>query len=1107
MFSLTTFAQHSVSGVVGDKNESLSGVNVFVKGTTRGVMSDAGGKYEIEVSGNSDVLVFSFVGYTQQEITVGSRQVIDVTLTEEAENLDEVVVVGYGAQKKVSLTGSVATVSAKDIRNIPVSNLSNALAGRLSGVTIKQSGGGRPGNSSDIVIRARGTWNSTSPLYVIDGIVKTATEFNLLSASDVESISVLKDASTTAIYGSRASNGVILVQTKRGQVGRAVISYSGSVNMGTDFTVMPRRETAAQAMTWSNDRAREVDLDPNSRDIPYQPDGIRYWPSVYRSDNGKVINSNVFTPDEEEYYKANGYDLMDDAWQTPITSTHSVSVSGGTDKIRYYVSGNYYDETGVFKILSYKKFSVRGNIEADIAHGLKAGLQINLNNSTNVGPSDMSATSNPDYDRTLGAMFNTVMMSSPFIPAKVDGKYIGFGNNSGGDNILAIFEGANGNTTHQYRDNEYTATLEWDVPWIKGLNLKTTFNQFFKNTFGKTWQTPYPVYTLNIEGENNHIVTREFADGPFVTGYPQLGEAHGHESSYQWNGIVSYNNTFAERHELGLMLGFEQYEKFDESFSASMTNFDLYKPYFGFGPSNKSYYGIGGGGGETARLSYFGRLNYAFDSRYLFEFSFRRDACVKFDPRYRWGFFPSASAAWRISEESFFKENISFINQLKLRASYGLTGNDGGNDVSGWQWLDNASRQGGMYYGGSSTEGGVAIGAISNPYITWEKSDNLDLGIDIGILDNMFTLSGNYFYRNTYDILGSQTGNLPDTFGADLASSNYGKVNSFGIEVELGFNKRLSKDIDFWARGNFGWADNKLVEWAETGIPSHLSRIGKNWDRSFGFVSDGIIWDMTPNGDGTYNITTSTGSEYLVNHDYAAGRGSGYDIEAHNALAMRPGYVFIKDIGSSYVDEEKNTIYSSTPDGKLEDGFADKTWIVDHINPPYNYGLLLGGSWKGLSLEVFVQGTGGNMGGLLGTTKDSPFEASYGFWSEDHFSFVNNPRSQWPLPTYASGFYTVGGDSGNIHSIWLRDATFIRLKTVSISYQFDQKLVSKIGLNGARIYVTGNNLGFLYNPLKEYDPEVVESNNKLSGFQGGSISGMNKYPLLRSFTVGVEISF
>jgi TonB-linked SusC/RagA family outer membrane protein len=1101
-------APKAITGsVVDDLGEPVIGANIKEKGVaSNGTITDIDGKFSLSVSQGA-TLVVSYIGYVTQEIAVRNQSILKITLAEDSQALDEVVIIGYGTQKKVSLTGSVATMKSDDIRDVSTSNLSNALAGRLTGVTIKQSSGGRPGNTSEIVVRARGTWNNTSPLYVIDGVSKSADEFNLLNPGDIESLSVLKDASTSAIYGSRAANGVILVTTKKGQKGRPSITYSGSVSAATDFAVMPRRETASQRITWINDRRREVDVNPNSLTVPYNADGYRYWPTIYRED-GSLIGAGVFSPDEEEYYKTHEYDIMDDAWHTPVTNAHSLTLSGGTDNISYFMAGNYYDETGAFKSLSNRKYSIRGNVQAEITHGLKAALLVSVNNMENSGPPGAS-TPGDEADAIIENLFYQLLSASRMAPAKVDGKYIGPGNNLTGTNVLAVFDGAGGMGKYLYRNSDYTAILEWDVPWVKGLNLKASFNQLLINKFEKTWTTPYTAHQLRVEGANSHIITREFNGSSVLLGgtKPSLSEMHKHSSEYQLNGIVSYYNTFAKKHELGLMFGFEQSEKFEEAFDAWMTDFELSKPYFMFGPSDKNFYGINGSGSESARLSYFGRLNYAFDSRYLFEFSFRRDASVKFDPKYRWGFFPSASVAWRISEESFFKDHISFINQLKLRSSYGLTGND---DVGSWQWLDGVNRDGGMYYGGTATGGGVSIGSISNPRITWEKSRSFDAGLDVGILGNMFTLGGNYFFRHTYDILGSQTGNLPSTFGGSLADSNYGVVNSFGIEVELGFNKQLTKDISIWTRGNFGWADNRLIEWAETGVPPHLSRIGKNWDRAYGWDTDGIIWDMTPNGDGTYNITTSTGGKYVVNHDYATGRGATYDIEAQSSVAMRPGFIFMRDIGSQQSDEEGNTVYSSTPDGIINEGFADKAWIVDHINPPYNYGLLLGGGWKGLSLEVFLQGTAGNMACVNHpfSSNGDWFGSSLGYWSDDHFSYVNNPHGEMPFPSNFGGYYTMGVGAGNILTFWMRDASFVRLKMASLAYEFDKKLISKIGLSSARIHVTGNNLAMLYNPLKDFDPEVATSTNRLTGYEGNAAyTGIAYYPLMRTFTVGIDIGF
>jgi hypothetical protein len=377
----------------------------------------------------------------------------------------------------------------------------------------------------------------------------------------------------------------------------------------------------------------------------------------------------------------------------------------------------------------------------------------------------------------------------------------------------------------------------------------------------------------------------------------------------------------------------------------------------------------------------------------------------------------------------------------------------------------------------------------------------------------MFTLSGGYFFRHTYDILGSQTENLPDTFGGTLADSNYGKVNSYGFDVELTFNKQLTRDVSLWARGNFGWAGNKLVEWAEAGVPSHLSRIGKNWDRNYGYVSDGIIWEMTPNGDGTYNILTSNGNRYLVNHDYATRyRGVSHDIEAQSELAMRPGFVFIRDIGSQTTDAEGNTVYSDTPDGYVNSGLADQTWVVEHVNPPYNYGLLLGASWKGFSAEIFLQGLAGNKVNIqhpYDMNSDEWISSVSGYWTKDHFSYESNPKGTMPMPGNFSGFYIINeGPEGNNHSFWMRDASFIRLKMASLAYTFDPKLIGKLGLSSARIHLTGNNLALLYSPLKEHDPELAIASNSLYGFTSAWITtAVGTYPLIRNFTFGLDITF
>jgi TonB-linked SusC/RagA family outer membrane protein len=1089
-----------IGTVTDSQGEAIIGANVIEKGVTNnGAITDINGKFTLTVSPNA-TLVISYIGYKGQEIAVGNQTNLQITLLESSQGLDEVVVVAYGVQKKASLTGSVASIKGEQLQNVPTSNLTNALAGKLGGVTIAQNSGGRPGNSSELTIRARGTWNSTAPLYVIDGVVRDAEAFNVLDANVVESISVLKDASAASIYGSRAANGVILVQTKKGQSGQAVVSYSGSVGV-SNFALLPERESTMQHIMFTNDYYREYDgtmpIDPRT---PYSEKwGTRYYPNTYKNgvnaDDG-YFSTNIFTDDEIEYYKnpANQHNLLDEAWKTPISTNHAVNISGGTDKVTYFAGATYYNETGAFKSLDYTKYSIRGNMEAKLAKGLTAGLAINTSNSTDNGPYGQG--------RDLKGLFNRFVRASTLIPATVDGKYIGMGSSMTNDNPIAIADGANGFYKNRIWNTEYTASLQYEIPGIKGLSVKALYNKYIRQDYGKEYSKPYDVYQLLKVGAHQHIVVDERMSSVTKGGKASLSESHSTNDYYQLNGFINYNHTFG-KHDIGAMLGFEQSESAGEGFGAVKSNYDLNNlPYFNFGPTDKQYYNVTGEAWEDARLSYIGRFNYGYDNRYLLEFSFRRDASVKFDANHRWGFFPSGSAAWRISEESFFKEKVSAINNLKLRGSVGLTGNDA---VGSWQYMDMVNVPAtGAYYGGTARSYGAAIGSIANPYITWEKSLNYNGGLDAGILNNMFTLGFDYFFRHTYDILGPQTNEIPDTFGATLADSNYGIVDSWGYELELGFNKQINKDIALYARGNFGFSDNKIVEWAETGVPAHLSKIGKNWDRRAGYIANELVTKVVDNGNGTYTIN----DKYTASKGYYEKTSAAYD-----AILLRPGNVFYTDLGSSAgVDANGNKIYSTTPDGKISNDDADKTWIIDRYNPPYNFGLLLGGSWKGFSLEVFFQGLAGHK-----TVISSPDAASYGwsdsnwtFWSEDHFSMESYPNGKMPSPTNMAGLNMassiINSSTENI-SFWVRDASFVRLKNVTLSYDINKKLLSKAGISLAKVYVTGNNLALLYNPLKYFDPELAGSYNNPDPNAATPGTGMDSYPLMRTFTFGVNFSF
>ena len=1156
LLMLATFnlnAQQSVTGVVSDASGALSGVNVTLKGSNVGVLSDADGKYSIRIPDNSAVLVFSLMGYSTQEIAVGSRTVINVILEEEAQEIDEVVVVGYGKKKKVDLAGSVATMNASDIQTVPVSSLSNALAGRLTGVNVRSGSGGKPGTSSEIVVGARGTWNNTGPLYVIDGVVRDGDDFNMLSSSDIEAFSVLKDASAAAIYGARAANGVFLVTTKKGKEGKPMISYSGSYTIG-EPAFMPEHETFEQRHRIALATQFEMN-NPRPAGEWITPDGYnpRYTSQYDPAAANGYISTNVFSDEAYEYYKNHQYDRLQEVYRTPVTQTHSLNVSGGNKNVKYYIGGNYYNETGMFKAVEYKKHSVRSNVDAKITKHLTASLSINLSNDNNQNALNDAGDV---LDDRMSSVYHNLLRSTRLAPGIVNGKYIkrdlstsvsstvGTENNDGNTSYAAWANGDAGIMKYQRWFMEYTAALNWEIPWVKGLTAKATYNRYTRHNYQRSEPKQYEVYAL-LRGDNpdsefakaggvdplGNIVVPEL--GAHATrGTLKIMQKDAWTNTYQFNTQIAYDSTFG-KHAIEGLLVYEQTESRNEWVEGSRPNLSVPSlPFLNMGgessadKTSTSYYAKGSGG-ESGRISYVGRFGYTYDKRYQASFSFRQDLSSIFGPttKQRKGFFPAGNVYWRVSEESFVKDNVPWLNNLKLRGSVGLTGNDA---VDAFQYLNNASfTAGGMYWGGNNIGQGISFSSIGNPSITWEKSLNYNAGLDIGVF-HMFNLSANLWKKHTYDILGSQNSEIPDTFGGKIAFSNYGIVDSYGFDLEIDFNKKIGKDASVWARGNFGWADNKLIEYAEAGTFPHLSKIGKNYDRFPTWKSDGIVWEMRQQMDASgnqvtrdyndgkgpqpmYIVKTSTGNTYVIPKNYVI-HDAGRAIDGGGTNNLRPGCVFPVDLGG--MDADGNI---TGPDGHYDESTpADKTWGIDRLNPTVNYGLTLGGSWKGVSLEVFVQGSAGNQNYIKfqNMASRSWDGVSWGFWSSDMYSAVLNPTGT--LPMMVNGPSEANGSS----DFWVRDASFLRLKNVTLAYDLPKSLLSKVMISSAKVFVSAQNLCFLYNAFKYFDPEMTGEKPKDSDFYNDPASpplattssttpnsGVMNYPLMRTVTFGLTLSF
>ncbi|MDR3268810.1 MAG: TonB-dependent receptor [Tannerella sp.] len=1015
--------------VVDERGEPVAGANIMEKGIVNGTVTDVDGKFHLNVPPKA-TLVVSFIGYVTQEVAIGNQTHLNITLKEDSKLLDEVVVVGYGTQKKVNLTGSVATINSADIQGVPSSNLSNALSGRLAGVSISGSDGGRPGNTSSISIRAKGSWNNTDPLYVIDGVVRDKFAFDGLDANDVENLSILKDASA-AIYGSRAANGVVLVTTKKGKEGKPVISYTGSVGT-TGITQMATYMNAYDQALFINDALRTSGQDENA--------------------------STWYADDELEYYKTHNYNWYDEAHRDPILTQHSVNVSGGNNYVRYYVGGNYYNETGAFDNMNYRKYALRANIEANITKDLMVTMGLTSDNRDDLKP----YWRNDGGNDTLMDLWNLMLVySSSFFPAYVDGKPIG---KSGylNQHPMEVISPETGYIRRRYSNTEANIALSYNVPFVKGLNLKVLYDNYGRQAFTKEFDVPYKIYEPRTGGTHNNIVYPELTGESYWASNVNdlLNERYDRDNSYQFNAFINYNNRFGD-HEVGAVLLYEQSEGTADWFRAQTKFFQTYTlDQLNAGSQSPADFSVQGSGTENGRQSYAGRLNYGYADKYLLELSARYDGSVRFAPSERWGFFPSATAAWRISEENFFKENVRFINYLKLRASAGLMGNDA---VGGWQWMQEYTFDKGAEY--ASSANGLKPGVIANPYITWEKSMNYNFGLDAGFLQNRLTASLNGWFKHTYDILGSRVSTLPDTFGGNMPAENYGVVDSKGYEIELAYTDQID-NITYRVGGNLGYGVNKVVtkDQAEN-IRAYQSEIGYSTDRSMGFIFTDII-------------RTQADLDALP---------AGYTI---NGETPKLGMLNYKDLRG-----EPGTDNPDQPDGKITG--ADNDFIINHMTAPVSYGFFIGATWKNWNLDLFFQGVANNqiMDRLRLTRGTTRVTKPYGFWT-DHWT-PENTDAQYPR--VEPGTWYIYPES----SFWVYDGSFLRLKNVNLSYTLPKSMLAKAGIGQAKIFFNGTNLFLLEDHVKHFDPELGDTNTSPTP----NAENIRRYPPTKSYSLGINLSF
>lgn len=1028
LMTLTSFAQQiTVNGVVLDETDTpLIGATIQVKNTQKGVITDFDGKFSIKANSNA-TLVVSYIGYQNQEIKLKGQKNLNLKLIPDNAMLDEVVVVGYGSMKKSDLTGSVSSVAAKSIEGFKTGSVVEALGGQIAGVQITQSDG-TPGSGFDIKIRGIGTVNGdSSPLFIVDGF--EVSDIDYLANSDIESIEVLKDASAAAIYGARAANGVVLVTTKSGKEGKPVISYNGSASY--------------------RDIAKKLDLLS-----PYEFVGLqmeinptKYATSYYQEGNDKEGNPYTFQT-IDDYLNEPGVDWQNEAFKPTWSQNHDFSISGGTKETKYAASFSHFDENGIFTNSGYKKNAGKLRINQKINKSITFDATMNYANTVKdgIGTSGTGGTlnvlSNLLRARPTGgnSISNEDLLNSVFDP-------------------LEISENQTYSQINPIKQAEAVNNRRQAELW--GINASMTI-QLIKNLTFKTAATYNTTNTRNdiFYGENSSQAYR--SGGTY--GSTQM------QKDLRWSNsnTLTYRKKINKKNSFDVMLGHEFSFRSSELLYGQAKDFpfdDLGNDNLGLGATPSR---VSTSRSDKRLLSFFARGNYNFDNRYLFTATIRADGSTVFSTKNKWGYFPSFSAAWRISEEKFMK-NITPISNMKLRFGWGTVGND---RITNYLSMDLYTES--KYGVGNKQVTTLSPKQLANSNLKWEGSTTANLGVDLGFFENRLNLTADFFIKNTKDLLLAQ--NLAHVTGFDSQWQNIGKIQNKGIELNItssniqtrGFLWQTSLNISFIENTLKSLQDGTVAMYSATRFNSnftgydYVARVGSALGQIYGYAFDGVYqtsdFNMTPDG----KMILKPGIP---------------DMSEHAGRTVEPGMVKYKDIDG---------------DGVITT--ADRTVIGNGL-PKWYGGITNTFNYKNIDLSFMFQFNYGN--DVYNATR------MFNTQSQDERSNqLAEVADRW-TPTHASNRVpsAKGYVKYELYSRFIEDGSFLRLKNITLGYTFPNKWTRKAYISRLRVYGTAQNL-FCLTKYSGYDPEVnMKSSPLMPGFDWGA------YPKSKVFTFGVEVQF
>ena len=1011
--------QVNVNGIVKDATgETVIGASVMVKGTKTGTVTDFDGKFHVECTPGA-TLVISYIGYQTQEVKAADG--MNVVLQEAANDLNEVVVTGYTTQRKADLTGAISVVSVDDIAKQNENNPIKALQGRVPGMNI--SADGSPSGTATVRIRGIGTLNNNDPLYIVDGI-PTKAGMHELNGNDIESIQVLKDAASASIYGSRAANGVIIITTKKGKEGKIKVDFDGSIAVSTyahKMKVLNAKEYG-QVMwqAYVNDG-----MDPNTNGLGYRYD----W--GYNAQGTPVLNGVSMKKylDDAGTTPAADTDWFDETTRTGVIQQYNVSVSNGSDKGSSFFSLGYYKNLGIIKTSDFNRFSARMNTEYKLLKNkmLTVGEHFTLNRTSEV--------------QAPGGFLQNVLQFNPSLPIYTeDGNYAGpVGGYPDRYNPVAVLE--------RNKDNRYTYWRMFGDAYLnlnpfKGFNIRTTFGLDYSQKQQRFFT--YPVTEGNVANNKNGVEAKQE-----------------HWSKWMWNAVATYNMELG-KNRIDLMAGMELNRQDDIYFSGYKEGFSILNPDYMWpdaGTTNPQAYG---GGSGYSLVSFFGKANYNYADKYMASFTIRRDGSSRFGKNNRYATFPSVSAGWRINQENFLKK-ASWIDDLKIRASWGQTGNQEIDNlarytlyVSNYGVNENGGQSYGTSYdiagtnGGSTLPSGFKRNQIGNDNIKWETTTQTDLGFDFAFFRN--TLYGNFdwYFKKTKDILV----NMPGIAVMGEGSSqwiNAGEMENRGFEFNIGYRNQTHFGLKYDVTANISSYRNKITALPTTvaangtfGGNGVKSVIGHPMGAQVGYVADGIFKSQ----------------EEIDNHATQEGAGL--------------GRIRWKDL---------------TGDGKITE--ADQTWIYNPV-PDFTYGFNIYLEYKNFDFTAFFQG-------VQGVDIISDLKKETDIWAGLNIGFLNKGKrllDAWSTTNPDSNVPALSlSDNNNekrVSSYWVENGSYLKLRTIQFGYNFPQTIASKLAMQRLRMYVSAQNLFTI----------------KSSSFTGVDPENPNYgYPIPLNITFGLNVTF